>query len=169
MSTLLDAGLAYAARGWLVFPCYEARGAGCTCSDPKCDAQGKHPRIKWRMGASRDPNKIRGWWRKWPSANIAIATGAASGIWVLDVDTDKAGDETLTTLIGNHRIPTTMIVNTGGGGWHYYFTWPADGRVIGNRIEIGKGLDARGEGGYVVAPPSNHKSGRLYVSATGIH
>ena len=173
MPALLDAALAYAGKGWLVFPCFEVKPDGtCTCGDPTCIKNaGKHPRVRWGAMATTDPIKIRGWWRRWPRSNIAIACGAKSGIWVFDIDPAKGGIAALASLeAANGRLPTTLMVSTGGHGWHYYFAWPTDGRVIPNSSDaLGPGLDVRGEGGYVIAPPSNHISGRCYVSGTGIH
>ncbi len=112
--------------------------------------------------ASCDPVIITGWWTKEPQANVAIATGAASGLVVLDVDAKSGGDETLADLETLHgKLPQTVEVLTGGGGRHLYFRWP--GRQISNSAgKIGPGLDIRGDGGYVVAPPSLHQSGQRY-------
>lgn len=173
MSALLDAALTYAGNGWLVFPAFEVKSdRSCACGDATCIKNaGKHPRVRWGSAATTDIIKIKGWWRRWPRANVAIACGAQSGIWVLDIDPAKGGIASLATLeTANTRLPTTFMVSTGGQGWHYYFAWPTDGRVIPNSSDaLGPGLDVRGEGGYVIAPPSNHISGRCYVSGTGIH
>jgi hypothetical protein len=95
------------------------------------------------------------WWRRWPLASIAIATGAASNLWVLDFD----GPEGLAALAELERLhgpfPPTPRVRTPGGGAHLYFAWPTDGTVIRNKTRLhGLPVDVRGEGGYAVAPPS---------------
>ena len=88
--------------------------------------------------------------------NVAIATG--EGLVVLDIDPRNGGDATLATLLSEkgETLPETPAVATGGGGWHYYFAGDAPGRVLG------PGLDLKGAGGYVVAPPSTHASGTRY-------
>jgi hypothetical protein len=107
------------------------------------------------LSASRDPARLPAW----PSGcNVGIATGR--GLVVLDVD-HPDGLDTLHELEAKHApLPTTVKVITGMGGEHYYFS----GRGIANSAgRLGAGLDIRGEGGYVVAPPSVHPStGRAY-------
>jgi hypothetical protein len=113
--------------------------------------------------ASIDPATIQGWWRRWPSANLAIRTGAVSGLVVLDVDPAHGGDESLEALVSDHGpLPPGRIVRTGSGGRHFYFAHP--GGVIRNDAgrRLGRGLDIRGDGGYVIAPPSSHTSGSTY-------
>jgi len=101
-------------------------------------------------------------------ANIGIATGPASGILVLDIDGER-GRDSLRDLLSQHRLKKTLIAITGrvddGGkqsGWHLYFKYPT-GSSIGNSLgPLGDGIDVRGRGGYVVAPPSIHASGQKY-------
>ncbi|MDI7278040.1 MAG: bifunctional DNA primase/polymerase, partial [Anaerolineae bacterium] len=111
--------------------------------------------------ASTDLATIRDWWQRWPEANVAIVTGRRSGFWVLDVDDDEA----LAELLSRHgALPDTAESLTGGGGRHVLFAWPADGLTITNaRGRLPDGLDVRGEGGYIVGPPSVHPSGRAYA------
>ena len=86
---LLKAALGYAAKGWLVLPIHTPTGSGCSCPKHYCTSIGKHPRNHNGLtGASTDEKKIRGWWARWPHANVGIATGVGSGIFVLDVDGD---------------------------------------------------------------------------------
>ena len=113
--------------------------------------------------ASVDPATIDGWWRRWPTANVAIRTGAVSGLIVLDVDPDHGGDDSLDALLHEHGpLPPGAIVRTGSGGQHFYFTHP--GGMIRNDTgrRLGPGLDIRGDGGYVIAPPSRHTTGVTY-------
>jgi hypothetical protein len=150
-----------------VFPVYEVHDGRCACGKADCPSPGKHPRITaWPKEATTDKETITSWWRQSPNANIGIATGRGSGIAVLDVDPRNGGDESLATLQREHgQLPATLVANTGGGGKHYYFELP-DGAVIGNSAsKIGDGLDVRGEGGFVVAPPSIHASGSTYAWA----
>jgi hypothetical protein len=159
------AALSYAARGWDVFPCHSIGGAGrCSCCRPDCASPAKHPRIAGGLtAATSDPSTIQQWWRRWPTANVAVRTGAASGIVVLDIDPDHGGDETLAHLLDEHGpVPTGAVVHTGSGGRHVYFAHP--GGLIRNDTgrRLGPGLDIRGDGGYVIAPPSGHANGRSY-------
>jgi hypothetical protein len=162
----LDIALAYAGRGWRVSPVHSFIDGICTCDDPKCDDPAKHPiNHDGCTGASTDPELINAWHSETDGlCNWGIATGEGSGLWVLDVDPRHGGDKTLAELEAQHGLlPLTLTVSTGGGGKHYFFRW-AEG--VKNRTAILPGLDVRGEGGYVVAPPSLHKSGKRYELLT---
>lgn len=164
MRSLIEAALEYASRGWRVLPLHGIRpGGGCTChASLTCQSAGKHPRIKdWQNEATIDPATIQGWWRKWPDSNIGIATGATSGIFVLDIDNKggQAGDEAFEQL-GGHGPEPTATVRTGRGR-HLYFRYPRQ-PVRNSTGTIGPGLDVRGDGGYIVAPPSKHVTGENY-------
>lgn len=112
--------------------------------------------------ATTDPDQISRWWTECPEANIGIATGQVSGIWILDLDGPE-GVAALAELEAKHgRLPATLTAITGGGGKHLYFQLPP-GEVIPSRVKIaGLPIDTRGEGGYVIAPPSDHASGDPY-------
>lgn len=170
----LTAALAYAHHGWAVFPLHTPTGMSlrpCSCNQPNCQSVGKHPRTaKGLHAASLDPEQIHTWWRMWPQANVGIATGAASGLVVLDVDPRHGGQQSIATLealVG--PLPGTVTAST-GTGWHLYYehhrnpTWPTPCRGSAFGAEL-PGLDIRGDGGYVVAPPSVHVSGRSYTWA----
>src|SRR5437879_4495441 len=155
---------------WKIFPCHSVEDGRCSCGraacglsdcrDPAhCHSAGKHPRTEHGFkDATMDITFIRRWVKEWPDANRAIATGADSGLVVLDVDPDKGGDESLAVLENAHDwLPPTIEVITGGGGRHVYLSHP--GIEIRNSAgELGPGLDVRGDGGYVLAPPSTHIS-----------
>src|SRR5438477_7616303 len=96
------AALDYAARyGWPVFPCHGIHGGVCTCGVRACKDAGKHPRTPHGLkDATTDPATIRGWWRTWPDANVAMATGQHAGVDVLDVDPRHGGQQTLDRLVG---------------------------------------------------------------------
>ncbi len=86
--------------------------------------------------------------------NTGVATGPASGFWVLDIDSDRGGNENLQDLVdGYTELPDTWTVQTQSGGSHYYFAWDPK-RPMSNRTNVLPGIDIRGEGGYVLAPPS---------------
>ena len=94
--------------------------------------------------------------------NIAVATGSRSGIVVIDVD-EEAGESSLRKLEKKHGALPETIETITGRGRHLWFRAP-DGVVTRNSAgKLGKGIDVRGEGGYVVAPPSVHPSGRAYT------
>lgn len=144
---MLRHALAYARRGLFIFPCRP------------CD---KIPATEHGcLDATTDPTLIEEWWSRNPDYNIAIATGAHSGAFILDVDGD-GGEHSLRHLEERHGpLPPTVEVITGKGR-HVYFDWP--GRTVRNSAgKIGSGLDIRGDGGYGVAPPSVHPSGRPYA------
>jgi hypothetical protein len=145
----LKEALEYAAYGWAVFPLL-----------PKS----KEPATKHGFhDASKDPKTIKGMWGVRTNLNVGLATGSTSGFWVLDVDKDKGGEETLSELENaNSSLPETLVSRTGGGGKHYLFKLPDGIKVPSTIGKLGKGLDTRGEGGYIAAPPSIHPNGTLY-------
>jgi hypothetical protein len=151
---------AYAALGYRVVPMHAARsGGGCTCQrGTRCCDPGKHPCLAgWPRAASRTPAEVRRWWQRWPQANVGLVTG--SRFDVLDLD-GPAGVEALRAALSQRdpREHPGPLVRTGGGGWHLLYA-PTG---LGNRVGLLPGLDWRGRGGLIVAPPSIHASGRAY-------
>jgi hypothetical protein len=132
----------------------------CACGDQACKQPGKHPigRLvpNGFKGATTDEKTIRGWWHEYPDAGIGLPTGAQSGIDVLDIDfkNGKNGALSLSSLLGElGALPETVSASTSSGGKHRYFR-----HVQGTRCspdKLGAGLDVRGEGGFVVLPPSH--------------
>jgi hypothetical protein len=110
----------------------------------------------------RDQAIIRNWWESRRDANIGIACGR---VVVVDVDPKHGGDRSLEELERKHgTLPPSWRVITGSGGAHIYFAGSAETRNIKNSAGmLGAGLDVRASGGYVVAPPSRHISGRKYT------
>lgn len=145
---LLAAALAYAARGWLVFPCLPRSKKPATLHGFK--------------DATTDPKIINGWWLGNPDCNIGVATGEKSGLFVLDLDCYKAGShqELLDQLGG--PIPDTPTAATGGGGYQYFLDYPKGSNLTISGGKLGAFIDTRGEGGYVVVAPSIHPSGQAY-------
>jgi hypothetical protein len=151
----LRAALAFAQTGWAVLP---------------VAANGKRPLSRHGVrDASVEEPQIRRWWLRWPDANVGIATGAPSGLVVVDVDLERGGAESLQILTcAGRELPPSLRAETGGGGFHLFYRRPA-GLVVPNTAgrlpnvaEPLPGIDLRGDGGYVVAPPSVHASGRPY-------
>jgi len=166
----LEAALSYATCGWSVFPVHSTAEGSCSCEGTVCTSPGKHPRTKHGFkDASSDAGVIRDWWRRWPNANIGLPTGQPSGVWVLDVDPRHGGGDSLDELEATYGLlPESVEVLTGGRGRHIYFRWTPGGP--GNSEgKLGSGLDVRGEGGYVILPPSNHASGGIYEWEASSH
>ena len=143
---MIQTALALAARGFHIFPCRPRDKRPATANGLK--------------DATTDPDIIRAWWRQQPDNNIAIATGPASGVFVVDVDGLDA-EATLRRLEAEHgALPPTVEVITARGR-HIYFKWPQE-PVRNSAGKIGPHIDVRGDGGYVLSPPSIHPSGRPY-------
>lgn len=159
---LPKAAVRYAKAGWPVFPLHSAGPDGCTCGDPDCSNSAKHPRTAHGFkDATTHTHIVRKWWKKWPNANIGIATGTASGVVVLDIDSRHDGFASLRDLERRYgRLPKSHKVRTGGGGQHHYLRHR--GIPIKSKSGIAPGVDVRGDGGYIVAPPSRHASGKRY-------
>ena len=176
-SVAIAAALEYAQRGWWVLPCYGInRGWGkqspsaCICPlGSACGKNaGKHPSNSHGFhDATCDREIISTWYR---DSNIAIATGARSGLFVVDVDPRKGGGATLTRLEAEHGpFPRSAVVFTGGGGLHFYYQYPKTGAPIGSGEKVfGPGVDLKGNGGYVIAPPSLHLSCKRYRWLGGV-
>jgi hypothetical protein len=151
---------AYAALGYRIVPMHAVRADGaCSCQHgTRCADPGKHPCLAgWPRAASTSPPVVRRWWQRWPQANVGLLTGTRFD--VLDLD-GPAGVEALRASLG-HRHPAEHpgpVVRTGGGGWHLLYA-PTG---LGNRVGLLAGVDWRGHGGLVVAPPSRHASGKPY-------
>jgi hypothetical protein len=138
----IDQALAYVRdRGWPVFPCHEA------------GPQRKRPYVaRGFHGASRDPAIIGRWWRQWPGALIAVPTGEASGIVVLDIDVKDPrahGFDTLEDL--GIILPETPMTHTASDGLHCLFANPERELKCSAGL-IGPGLDVRANGGYIIIP-----------------
>lgn len=157
----------YVQLGVKVFPVHSVIDQGgrlaCTCGADPCKRAGKHPVAQCAPrgfhDATADHTILEQWWTQVPTANIGIATG--NGLVVVDIDPRKGGDSSLSQLqaeLGG-ELDTPLRVLTGGGGKHLYFR--ADG-VVRNDVDLLPGIDLRGDGGYVIAPPSRHASGGVY-------
>jgi len=175
--SMLEAALAEAARGRLVFPLHGVTAKDhCTCGKYPCGDgnknAGKHPRETGGFyNATGVAATIRAWWTRCPDANIGIRTGRESGLVVLDIDPRNGGDESLEDLRAAYGdLPETVSCLTGGGGSHHYFAHPGD-REVKCATNLGgfRGIDLKADGGYVIAPPSQHASGREYVWNVLLH
>ncbi len=152
-TSCLTAALAYLAHGWSVIP---------------VEARGKRPVIPWLEFQQRraDERQARQWFESRKNANVAVVTGAISDLVVLDIDVAHGGGESLGMLEREHgALPPTVEVVTGSGGRHFYFLHP--GGLVRNRAGLLQGVDLRGDGGCVVAPPSMHRAGKRYIWRKG--
>ena len=149
--SMYDAAIEYAKKGFAVFPLKYRDKVPLTrngCKD-----------------ATTDAAQIKAWWQKYPNANIGLATGSVSqNVFVIDLDIDEDrgidGYHSLEDWQREHGdFPETWTAITGRGGYHLYYR--GNGRIK-NRAGIIDGVDIRGNGGYVVAPPSIHKNGNRY-------
>lgn len=168
LSELGSHAVKYAQAGHAVFPVHSVTAdGGCTCRDPDCRNPGKHPVPKnGSKAATSDRDVIRDWWLKHPQANIAIVPALASGgpMVVLDFDPRNGSEETRAALEAiRGPIRSAVECRTGGGGRHLWFHAP-DGVQL--RGTLGPGIDVI-TNGYVVVPPSRHRSGTAYEWAEG--
>ena len=151
---LLSAALAYAARGWPVFPSWPGKKNPLTpngCYDAKTD-----------------PGALQFWWNKWPDANVAVATGSISGILVIDLDykpeENKDGPAELQAWEREtgYKLPETVTAVSGSGGQHLYYRYDPTKVKVGSKVNLTWGIDVRADGSCVIAPPSVHACGREY-------
>lgn len=149
---LLEAAIKYATQyGWAVFPVGRMTKKPLTphgCKDAK-----------------KAIGPIQAWWKKWPDASIGVATGSLSNLVVIDEDvSEDRGIDGIRSVRDwereNGELPETSMAITGRGGYHLYYRY--SGSDIKNRAGLLEGVDVRGEGGYVIAPPSVHPNGTEY-------
>ncbi len=169
--SILEQAIGYAARGWRVLPLHWVEDESCSCGKDSCSSVGKHPLTSHGVhDATDDEAQIRQWFGKWPGANLGIATGPESHLIVVDVDGPQ-GLRSLRELMGTTalELPDTPTVFTGRVnqhskrcGLHLYFAYPRYARLGSSICSIARGIDVKGAGGYVVAPPSVHASGLRY-------
>lgn len=145
--------LAAIERGWSVYA---------------CRPRTKVPRTPHGFNdATTEREQVLTWWRETPEASVGIATGAVSGLVVVDIDPRHGGEETLRDLIAAHGdIPATVESLTGGGGRHLFFQHPG-GDIKSRDSALGRGVDVRADRGGIIAPPSVHKSGNRYAWREG--
>ena len=141
----LEAALDLTKRGMAVLPLQEKRPDGRICPNGF-------------NNASKSAEKLHEWFDVPQPPNIGIATGSTSGLFVVDVDTYKGGD---VASLGD--LPPTWQVKTGNGGFHFYFKLPEGVQLGCSANRLGASIDTRGDGGYVVAPPSVHPNGTQYT------
>lgn len=162
--TMLNDALYYVEKfNWKIIPLnHPLPNNSCSCGNPNCTRQGKHPLIGgWAdVDFTSEPDKVRGWFKRWPYCNIGLLTGSKSGVFALDVD---GQDGRQSMLSFPEVLPVTPQTTSGrlDGGNHYYFDFPV-GLDLKNSVRFMDGLDTRSTGGFVVLPSSLHHSGNRY-------
>ncbi|WP_327324683.1 bifunctional DNA primase/polymerase [Streptomyces sp. NBC_01210] len=173
-TALLTAALEAAEHGWAVFPLRPGDKRPALHGEAQCpgigDCAGGHR--KWEQRATLDPDRIRAAWATRPF-NVGIATGP-SGLLVVDLDMPKpnsngdtpCGVTTFTALCerAGQAVPATRTVRTASGGAHLYFTAPPSVRLANSAGRLGKLIDTRAWGGYVVAAGSTTPTGPYTVT-----
>jgi hypothetical protein len=153
-TTVRTAALEHARRGWPVFP---------------CDPSTKKPLTRHGFkDAAADTNIITNWWQRWPDAMIGVPTGARSGFWAVDPDapdkpSEPDGMAAWKTLINLNGAPKTRTHSTPGGGEHWLFRWHPDKPIRNGSGDLPPGIHVRGEGGYIIVPPSRRPDGKAYA------
>lgn len=163
---LLNDALRYLRLGWSVVPtCWPVENKGqwaCGCGrNHEGNDIGKATLVNWKSYQTRLPTEaeVTEWWTRWPVANIACITGAISGLVVVDLEYDGLAEA---ERLGLYSGLTAIT----GKGRHLYYAHP--GERVCNQVAMKKlkGFDLRGDGGYVLVPPSRHQTGRRYTWAS---
>lgn len=175
MTDLLTAALQAAGRGWPVFvlgrskrpvancePCRQAAETGSDHDPASCG----HLTCHGFYAATTDPDRVAAIVAAVPRGQLAVRSGAVSGLVVVDVDPAHGGDSSLSDLMTARLVPRTLHVHTGSGGLHLYYRHP--GQHLPSRpMPHRAGIDIKADGGYVVLPPSiHHRTHRPYQWGT---
>jgi putative DNA primase/helicase len=146
---MLLAAVSFARSGTPIFPC--------------------HPRSKQPLSkhgfynATTDQAIIHDWWTRWPDAMIGMPTGMVTEMFVVDLDTKGDGIQHFAALCEQHGgVPITRTATTSSGGRHLYFRYPQDRDIRNSAGKLGRGIDVRGKGGYVIVAPSRRHDGATY-------
>ena len=161
MNPILKAGLWYSKHGYSVIPILPAK------KDAKGKDENKRPPIPWAPYQKQiaDEKEIRGWFENSPDSRLAIITGKISDLTIIDCDSVKAIKQMEDLLPGELHLPVAVSPR---GGRHYYFRHIPE---IPNKAGLETDLDARSEGGYIIAPPSHGLNGKAYrwLKGCGLH
>lgn len=158
--TGLEAYATYAmSLGWDPIPVWGVNDQGaCACRNGlQCKSPGKHPiQNDWAARSRMTKPDAYEWWQMTAHpVNIGLRTGKPSSFWALDIDPKSGGSESLLSLESQYgQLPATRVHRTGSGGLHYLFKLPADFEVTNSRGRLPRGIDVRGDGGFIVAPGS---------------
>jgi Bifunctional DNA primase/polymerase, N-terminal len=158
-NNILYYALIYAALGWYVFPAPPNEKKSYKCAEHSNGRQ-------W--GMTRDADEITKDWARWNDANIGIPCGTVNAIFVVEIDTPQGhnvdGFASLVELETKYgQLPQTLTAESPTGSQHYYFNYPTDGTIIKpTASKFASGIDVRGEGGMVIAPPSIKRGKGVY-------
>lgn len=171
MPEVIQSAIEIANLGFYSHPVHCIVNGWCSCGDHSCTKQGKHPkRRNWNHAATNDIKKLSSMFAT-NDSNLGIATGQKSKLVVIDVDPKNGGDDSYFEMIKKYGAidEHTLVANTGGGGHHLYYHY--DGNHIGNyhSTVFGRGIDVKGNNGYVIGAPSNHISGNEYYWRDGFY
>ncbi|HSG61648.1 MAG TPA: bifunctional DNA primase/polymerase [Pseudomonadales bacterium] len=178
MSKTHKAAIWYARHGWYVVPLHapmfdNGNLSGCTCElwrrravkGYNCTTPGKHPILsEWETKASTDLDIIADWWRRFPWANVGIATGK-SGILAFDIDSYKDTYNSDNMLTNDDEQTVTNL--SGSGGSHLLYKINTDDDYGNAKGTLPDGIDIRCKGGQIVVPPSIHSTGKRYQWEVG--
>jgi hypothetical protein len=168
MNQILTAALDAAGHGWPVFMLARSKRPVANCTPCRTAGSDHDPATCGHLtchgfyAASTDPERVAAMVAAIPRGQLAIRTGAASGLAGVDVDPAHGGNRGLSELMSEQIVPRTLHVHTGSGGLHLYYRHPGTplpSRPMPNR----PGIDVKADGGYLVLPPSiHHRTGRPY-------
>jgi hypothetical protein len=155
---------AYVDRGWRPIPLHFIQPSGrCSCpAGADCGSPGKHPAFASWTEPVIINDRWYAWWAAHPAPGVGLVTGSVGGFWVLDVDPRHGGDVYLAELEVEHgALPGTITHRTRSGGYHLLFELPDDREITNSRggLDPARGLDVRGNGGQIAAPPTPGYSG----------
>lgn len=159
MQNNLEAALKYAEKGFSIIPIKPD-------IDPVKNKALKNPYIEsWKEYQTKKATvaEIKEWWRRWPRAMIGLVTGKFSQILVIDCDSLEAYESFQKLLPDSLIAPIAKTPR----GWHFYFIYPKDGNIT-TGAGIMPGVDFRGQGGYIIAPPSINDAGKIYEWIEGL-
>lgn len=163
---MLNNAIHYAEMGWAVLPLHSVVKGKCSCGKPYCQSPGKHPMTPNGLkSATHDKDTINTWFKEWKHANIGIATGSISGIGVIDIDPRHGGSDSLDEMYSKFgKLPDTVEAITQSQGRHFIFQYEDGFRTTAGKL--GRGIDTRGAGGYIVAAPSRGIMGEYMWEAS---
>lgn len=156
----------YTRRGWVPIPLFAAPDGVCNCKDgPSCARSGKHARVPWReVTEPPDEVQILAWAQRYPISNVGVLCGP-SHLFVVDLDGPKA-IATWQGWLDEHGKAPTLTSRT-RRGYHLWYRQPASVALPNSASSLAPGIDTRGHGGLIVAPPSVHPSGHAYSWCEG--
>ena len=149
LEPMLRAALSLACEGIPIFP---------------CDPRTKQPLTRHGFkDATTDRAIIESWWSEYPDAMIGMPTGRITGVFVVDLDTKHDGPKHFAALCEQHGgAPVTRTATTPTLGSHLHYRYPEDRHIRNSAGKLGRGIDIRGEGGYIILPPSRRNDGASY-------